>query len=151
VRHLRTWAIGFVGFWWLWLLLAGEWNAQEWVAATIAASLASLAMTLARARIDARVRVERRRLVEARSVPLTVLVDFAIVMWALLSGIARGSIARGSLRSHRHPAARVAGNRWWLIFAATYSPNAYVVDVDPESGRVLLHDLVPRRSSESPA
>ena len=41
--------------------------------------------------------------------------------------------------------------RAWLALLAGYSPNAYLVDVYPDTGTALLHDLVPRRSSEEPA
>jgi hypothetical protein len=37
------------------------------------------------------------------------------------------------------------------MFAANFSPNAYVVDVDPHAHTVVLHDLVPYRRSEEPA
>jgi hypothetical protein len=37
------------------------------------------------------------------------------------------------------------------VLIAGWSPNAYVVDIDEESGTVLLHDLVPNRASEEPA
>jgi hypothetical protein len=43
------------------------------------------------------------------------------------------------------------GPRAWTALAASYSPNAYVIDIEPETHRVLLHDLVPRRESERPA
>jgi hypothetical protein len=38
-----------------------------------------------------------------------------------------------------------------VILLASYSPNAYVVDVDHRENRVLLHDLVTNRKSEAPA
>jgi hypothetical protein len=34
---------------------------------------------------------------------------------------------------------------------ATWSPNCYVIDISPESGRRLLHDLRPHRASEQPS
>ena len=41
--------------------------------------------------------------------------------------------------------------RGWIALLATYSPNAYVVEIERERSLVLLHDLLPRRSSEEPA
>jgi hypothetical protein len=37
-----------------------------------------------------------------------------------------------------------------VALAASYSPNAYVVDVGADA-TVVVHDLVPNRRSESPA
>jgi hypothetical protein len=37
------------------------------------------------------------------------------------------------------------------VLLAGYSPNAYVVDIDPDEDVVLVHDLVPWRRSEEPA
>ena len=49
------------------------------------------------------------------------------------------------------PTSAGRARRAWLAFLTGYSPNAYLVDVDAETGIALLHDLVPRRSSEEPA
>jgi hypothetical protein len=84
-----------------------------------------------------------------------VVVDFAIVVWALLISIGRRRVVRGRIVSREldrgAQAAGGAGPRAWTALAASYSPNAYVLDIEPESRTVLLHDLVPNRSSESPA
>jgi len=48
-------------------------------------------------------------------------------------------------------AARGVGPRAWTVLLSSYSPNAYAIDVDPETRTVLLHDLVPHRRSERPA
>jgi hypothetical protein len=81
------------------------------------------------------------------------VVDFGIVVWALLASVARREVVRGSFRSReldRKRDAGGAGPRAWVALAASYSPNAYVVDVEPDA-TVLVHDLVPHRRSESPA
>jgi hypothetical protein len=83
-----------------------------------------------------------------------VVVDFGILSWALLASVARRRIVRGELISRELAAGswvtRGTGPRAWTVLAASYSANAYVVDVDPEERRVLLHDLVRYRKSESP-
>ena len=77
------------------------------------------------------------------------------ISWALLSGVVRRRIVRGELVSRERPPAswvtQGAGPRAWTVLVASFSPNAYVVDVDPEERRVLLHDLVRYRKSEEPA
>jgi len=83
-----------------------------------------------------------------------VVVDFGIVTWALLVSVARRRVVRGEFVSreptHGSWTTRGAGPRAWTVLVATYSPNAYVVDLDPDAGRVLLHDLIPYHRSESP-
>ena len=37
MRHVLSWLALF----WLWMLLAGEWNRQQWIAAAAAATIAS--------------------------------------------------------------------------------------------------------------
>jgi len=84
-----------------------------------------------------------------------VFVDFGIVVWALVASLLRRQVVRGAFRSHDFPAGSddpgSAAVRAWAGLLATYSPNAYVVDLEPERGLSLVHDLVPYRASEKPA
>jgi hypothetical protein len=83
-----------------------------------------------------------------------VVVDFGILVRALLASAARRRIVSGELVSRELPAGswvtRGTGPRAWTALLASYSPNAYVVKVDAKERRVLLHDLVPNRKSEHP-
>jgi hypothetical protein len=139
---------------WLWLLLAGEWNRDEWVAAAIAAATAAALAEQARLRLGISARIPVRELAGAWRLPWDVLVDFGLVVGVLLLSPARRRATHGRLRwrSFQPGGADAAGfgRRAWLEYAATVSPNAYVVEVDRERGQVLLHDLVPRRASEEP-
>jgi hypothetical protein len=146
VKHVVAWLAMWVALWWLWLLLAGEWNRDAWIAAAAAATVAATLAELGRTRAGVRVRIPLRRLPAVLSVPHIVLVDFALVMWALAhrrEGVfhAVDPPARG-----RDP--RSLGMRVWAGFVANLSPNAYVVHLDSE--RAVLHDLVPFRKSEEP-
>jgi hypothetical protein len=155
VKRLRAWAVAFVALWWLWILLVGEWNHDEWIAATGAAIVAASIGELARARAGVNARVPARWLVRGWSAFLAVFSDFGIVMWALLRSARRREIVRGTFRAHEIDAGgsdpEGVGIRTWRALLADYSPNAYVVEIDRERGLVLLHDLIPRRSSEQPA
>ncbi len=154
MKHVLAWVAWWVALFWLWLLLAGEWNRIEWVAAASAATIAASVAELARARTSFSARVPARALADLPPVLLAVLVDFGIVVWVLLASVARREVVRGSFRERelsRREDATGVGPRAWVALAASYSANAYVLDIDPASGRVLLHDLVPNRSSESPA
>jgi hypothetical protein len=154
VTRILVWGMSWFALFWLWLLLAGEWNSEEWVAAAAAATLGASIFEVARTRLGWRSRIPARALADVPAVILAVFVDFGIVVWALLAGALRGEIVRGEFRSRelaRSGDALDAGTRAWTALAASYSPNAYVVDIDRESHTVLLHDLVPLAYSEEPA
>lgn len=154
MKHVLAWVAWWIALFWLWLLLAGEWNREELVAAAAAATIASSLAELARARTGFAPRLPLRALADVPQLLAMVIVDFGIVIWALLASVARREVVRGSFRSRelsRREDAQGTGPRAWVALAASYSPNAYVLDVDPESRRVLLHDLVPYDKSERPA
>ncbi|HEV8250510.1 MAG TPA: hypothetical protein VGQ15_11100 [Gaiellaceae bacterium] len=130
---MPAWLAMWVALWWLWMLLVGEWNRDELIAATVAATIAATIGELARTR--AGVKPSAPSLTGAWKIPYAVVADFAILMWQLPRG------RRGVFRER--PAAGA-----WPAFLANLSPNAYVVDMDDD--RVVLHDLVPRRASEEP-
>jgi hypothetical protein len=140
VKHALPWLAGWLAFFWLWQLLAGEWNHQEWIAgaagATVAATLSEVARTVG----GTKVRVPWRAVAASGNALPQVFVDFAIVMWALAR--------RKGGRVHTR-ATNARDSRAWINYAANFSPNAFVIDIDDE--RVTLHDLVPNRKSESPA
>jgi len=147
VRHIRSWLAFFVALWWLWLLLVGEWNRYEWIAATAAAAVAATIAEIARAAAGVHARIPLTWLRRGWSAFLVVFSDFAIVMLAL---------ARRPSGTFRRRAAPAEGDdpdsvgiRVWTSLLADYSPNAYVIEL--EKGETLVHDLVPRRRSEKPA
>jgi hypothetical protein len=140
VRHALPWLAGWLAFFWLWQLLTGEWNHQEWIAgasaATVAATVGEITRTVGRLRPGSPAGAFAR----AGSALLQVFVDFAILMWALPR---RRS---GRVHTRRRD---LSGSRVWTTYVANFSPNAYVIDLDEE--HVTLHDLVMHRRSESPA
>ena len=155
VKHVAVWLGWWLLLFWLWLLLAGEWNATQWVAAAGAAAVAASLGELARVRTGFVVRLPLRVFADVPKVLLAVVVDFGIVVWALLASLVRRDVVRGAFRSHELETggddAVGIGLRAWTEIAATYSPNAYVVEIEPDRRLVLLHDLVVRRASEHPA
>jgi hypothetical protein len=153
VRLVATYVAWWIASFWLWLVYQGEWNRIEWVAAAGAATLAAaLATALARRGLLG-FRVPLGAAAGARSVPLQIVVDFWIVTVALLRRIG-GRRVRGKFVIRALPSAGsgavAAGDRAARGVLATYSPNAYVVDLDPGRHTALLHDLVPNRRSEAP-
>ena len=155
VKHVVPWLGWWISLFWLWFLLVGEWNNQELAAAAIAATIAASLAELARMQTGFSARVPLRGLADLPGALGMVFVDFGIVMWALLAGIARRRAVRGRLVSRKFDGGAAAGPgvgpRAWAVLIACYSPNAYVIDVDPETDSVLFHDLVPYPPSERPA
>ena len=153
MRAVRTYAVWWIALFWLWLAYQGEWNRIEWIAAAGAATLgAALVAALASLRL-LWFRVPLRVLEDAKSTPLQIVIDFGILTLALARRIA-GRPVRGRFVSRSFESAgsgaRAAGDRAARAVIASYSPNAYVVDIDPGAHTALLHDLVPNRRSEEP-
>ena len=141
---MRGWFAAFVATWWLWMLLAGEWNHTEWIAATATAAVAATLAEIARSRADA---VPGTPLALLASIPSAlgmVFVDFAIVTVALVRRD-EGVFVRTRTRT-----ARNAQTRAWGEYLATISPNAYVVDIDTKTGIALVHHLVEHSRSQEP-
>ena len=154
MRHVVAWAAWWIALFWLWLLLVGQWNREQLVAAAIAAAIAASLAELARSRTAFGAAVPLPVLAAVPRALAMVVADFVILAWALVASVVRRRIVRGEFVSRELErgswVARGAGPRAWTVLVASYSPNAYVVDVDPDTRHVLLHDLIPHRESESP-
>jgi hypothetical protein len=154
VRHVVAWFAWWIALFWLWLLLAGQWNREEVVAAAIAATIAASLAELARVRTGFSARIPLGFLADLPQALAMVVVDFGILAWALAVSVARRKAVRGELFSREltdRSRAEGVGPRAWTTIVASYSPNAFVLDIDPETRLVLLHDLVRHRASEEPA
>ncbi len=155
MKHVVPWLAWWVALFWLWLLLVAQWNREQVVAAAIAATIAASVAEFARTRTGLSAPLPLRVLADLPHALAMVVVDFGIIVWALLAGVARRRVVRGELVSRERPhgswVTQGPGPRAWTVLVASFSPNAYVIDVDPEERRVLLHDLVPHRASEKPA
>jgi hypothetical protein len=154
VKHVAAWIAWWIALFWLWLLLVGQWNREEVVAAAIAATIAASLAELARLRTGFAARIPLSGVADLPQALGAVVVDFGILVWALVVSLVRRRIVRGELYSRGltdASRARGTGPRAWTTIVASYSPNAFVLDIDPETRHVLLHDLVRRRASEDPA
>jgi hypothetical protein len=154
VKHVLAWIAWWIALFWLWLLLVGQWNREEVVAAAIAATIAASLAELARARTGFSARIPLSGLADLPEALAMVVVDFGILVWALVVSVARRKVVRGELFSREltdKSRARGTGPRAWTTIVASYSPNAFVLDIDPQTRLVLLHDLVRHRASEEPA
>jgi multisubunit Na+/H+ antiporter MnhE subunit len=132
-------------FWWLvlcglWLLYVGQHTKENALAGAIAATIAvGFAALLARLGLYL-FGLDVRLLGRAAPLPWHVVRDFAVVAAALLRGRPSGRFVEVDAP------ARSAGDRALLGLLGSVAPNAYVVDVDPDRGRALVHELDPGRS-----
>ncbi len=154
-RHARAWLLWWLGCFGLWLVLVADWSRVNALAGACAAAAAATVAESARAAARQDVRVSGSTLRAAGAVPVAVVADFGILMLALVRSASRRQVVRGEYVSREvDPGSKTTpsgpARRAWLALLAGYSPNSYLVDVDPEAGTALLHDLVRRRRSEEP-
>jgi len=148
VRPVLTFAVWWIALFWLWLAYQGEWNRIEWVAAAGAATLGAALLIGVAALGLVSFRVPLRAVVQSKRVPVQIAIDFGIVSLALVRRLLGRSVD-GRFVTRAFPSAgsdaTAAGDRAWRAVLGTYSPNAYVIDVDPGRHSVLLHALVENR------
>ena len=129
----------------LWVLLAGTGDWLELLAGGCATTLAATAQAVARQRSGRRAQVGPRELSRAAPVLWQALVELGIVLGSLRSGRPHGSFRSVAVPARGHGASR-RGRRTLATVAGTLPPNTIVVDLDPETGEALVHDLDGRRA-----
>jgi hypothetical protein len=156
MRYALAWALSFGALFFLWMVYVGEWNAYEWVAAACTAGFSAGAVTLLYAKGLLRFPFPLAMVRRSALVLPMVVVDFGIITVALFRSLARGRLVHGTFVVREPEVAvggkdpRGRGRRAWASWLSAFSPNAYVIDIDPDDDTVLLHDMIPNRSSESP-
>ena len=138
------------------MLHVGQWDRIDAVAGAATAVVAATIAERARRAAKVHPRVALGPLKRSLTMPLIVFADFAVVTYALAVSIARRRVVRGryvarDFRAGPKTTPEGAAHRAWTVLLAGYSPNAYVIDIDPDENVVLVHDLVPWRRSEEPA
>jgi hypothetical protein len=148
-----VWAVVLASLFMLWV---GQWTAINCVAAVILGVVgAGLTLPMAKAGLfDFKFSLRWARFLI--SVPKQIFVDFWLLTAQLVLAVLRRRRRVGTFVARAdYPAggADAKGTAWraFVTVVATWSPNSYVVEIDPETGNRLAHDLVPNRASESPA
>jgi hypothetical protein len=146
MQRAVAWLAWFGGLLVLWLLLVGTIASTERIAGLFAAAIGATAAEAVRSQGLLNVRVEWRWLRKTPNRLLRVVPDF----FAVLGTLARPR--RGAFRTLPFATggdrAIDQGRRAWVAFAASLPPNRLVIDVDPDTGSVLVHDLIPDRAGE---
>jgi hypothetical protein len=145
MRRLGTWLTWFACLFGLWLLLVGTVQDVELIAGLCAAALGATAAEVVWAQGLLRYRVQWRWLRLAWRPLWRVLPDFVLVLTALVRR------PHGRFRTIEFPAggerAVDSGRRAFALVAASLAPNRLGVDVDPDTGEALVHDLLPGSAS----
>ena len=139
----------------VWMLFVGQWTVTNWVAGALVAVVGAgcALLVIERGLLDYTFR--RRWLATLPSVGRQILVDLWIITRELAVCVVTGRHTRGRFvgRPLDTGGDTPLGASWraFVSLTATWSPNAYVVDVDRERNQRLVHDLVVDRASERPA
>ncbi|NVI89211.1 hypothetical protein [Actinomadura sp. BRA 177] len=149
-RVLRWWPPLFA----LWMLFVGEWSwlTGVWGAGMALIAAAAADLVVSAGLLDARGRWRWCR--ELGPAAVAVLVDFGIVVHVLVKSIVTGRRRVGVFLEDAGASGQgplPAGRRAWVQLVAGWSPNCYVLDISPDTGRRLMHDLRPHRPSERPS
>jgi hypothetical protein len=139
---VAAWLAWFAALLALWLLLVGAIQDVEVIAGVCAAAVGATAVEVVRSQRLFGFRFEWRWLRRVWRPLLRVVPDFVLIMAALVRR------RRGSFRTLDFPVggerAVDAGRRALAVVAPSLGPNRVVVDVDPEAGEAVVHDLVPK-------
>jgi hypothetical protein len=145
MRRLTSWLAWLGGLLVLWLLLVGTVQDVERIAGLAAAALGATAAEVVRSQGLLRYRVEARWVRRGLLQLLRVVPDFVRALAALTAP------PRGSFRTVPFPAGGQRdvdrGRRAWATLTASLAPNRLVVDIDPDAGEALVHDLRPAAAS----
>jgi len=145
MTRVAAWLSWFAALLVLWLVLVGTVQDVERIAGLCAAALGASAAEIMRSQGLLGYRVEWRWLRLAWKPLLRVVPDFFVVLFALVRP------TTGRFRTIEFPTGGTrdvdAGRRAFIVIAPSLAPNSLVVDADPESGEVLVHDLVPGAAS----
>jgi hypothetical protein len=145
----RAWVASYA----LWWLFVGSWSSWAAVWGAGLAAVATAGAVVGRRRSPGPLPARGAMLRDTASAVRQVVVDFVVTVRLLA-----GAVARGDRGPHGRFVVRdtdAAGDdavalRAWKVLLSSYSPNAWVADIDGDTGRALLHDLVVRRDSEAP-
>jgi anaerobic C4-dicarboxylate transporter len=146
MRRVAAWLAWWGGLFVLWLLLVGTVAGTEVIAGVVAAAIGASATEVVRSVGLLDFRVEWRWLRRTPRQLSLIVPDFFRVLATVFGP------RRGVFRTLPFPTggdgAVDHGRRAWVGFAASLAPNRLVVDVDPERGEVLVHDLIPDAADE---
>jgi hypothetical protein len=155
VTHLRGWLVAWAALFLGWLLVSGDLNRIEVIAAACAAAVAASIGELARTKADVRAVVPLRLVSPILRALVQVIPDFGLLVWALALSAGRREVVRGTTQRRAfHDVGddpQSSGARAATLWSANFSPNAIAIDIDRDRSESIVHDLIVNRASERPA
>jgi hypothetical protein len=152
-RSALYWLGWWCALWLLWLVFVGAWDLYDGVAGVAAAAVAATAALVVRELGLLSFSPRVHGFSGLGRMPLRVFADFGILVAALARTLA-GRPVRGVFLAKELPTGgpepEAAFARALAAVMATYTPNAYVVDVDLDRNVALMHNLVRNSASEEP-
>jgi hypothetical protein len=145
----RAWVASYA----LWWLFVGSWSPWAAVWGAGLAAVATAGAVVGRRRGPGHLPAGGAMLRDTASALKQVVVDFVVTVRLLAGALARadrGPHGRFVVRDTDAAGEDAVALRAWKVLLSSYSPNAWVADIDGETGQALLHDLVVRRDSEAP-
>jgi hypothetical protein len=150
VRTVLLWAGACIVLFWAWLFFEGVWAPTEIVAAACAGAIGATAALVVRRQAFHKLSFRPAQLNRIWRPLGRVVTEFAIVFEAAFQR-RRGGFETDETAGPTgsdNPVGR--GERVFVTYLDTLSPNDYVVDVDRETKLALRHALVREKLSELP-
>jgi multisubunit Na+/H+ antiporter MnhE subunit len=149
-RRLAAWLAWWIVLMSLWVALDDSFEPDELVAGAVAAALAALVAEVAGYQAGTRYRIRPAWLLRALTLPGRLAVDTALVFAPLAATVLRkappphGTFREVPVRYGDDTPLGVT-RRVLLTAGRSFTPNAFVVGMDPERDVMLVHELVTRR------
>jgi multisubunit Na+/H+ antiporter MnhE subunit len=145
-------ALTWVALLGLWMVLSGSLVLSELVVGIVAATIGAVAFDIVRRQGLLTFRPRGRWLLRASRLPWQVLRDTWLVSAGLIRSLVLRKPIRGRFREITVPRdqdeSREPARRALFIAGVSLAPNMYVVDTDPDSDKLLVHELMPRRDGD---
>lgn len=141
--HSRLHAARFAGFAVLYLSLTQSLELSEILTGVSSAIIATLAVGAFSSNSRLHFSFEMSWLKKTLTVPYCILRDSVLILWALTPWT-RNIIGDGSFYEETPDELDSPGLRAFETLRISIAPNSYVVKVDSDTGRTLIHQLVGR-------
>jgi multisubunit Na+/H+ antiporter MnhE subunit len=152
VARLGSVAIEWIVLYVLWLLYVGQLSPSELITGALAAILAAVASEAVRGQNLARFYPATHWVFLLGRLPLDVLRDCGRLTQALFRSLFLSTPPASNFREIEFPGggddARSDARRALAGGALSLPPNSYVIGIDRERNRILLHNLIPAHDAE---
>ena len=146
-------ALCWVALYALWWAFVGSWSPWAAVWGAVLALVATVAALVGARRDVGCLPGLGEMLGDVGAAAWQVVIDFVVITGVLARAMLRGDrgpLGRFVVRGTDATGDQAVALRGWRALLATYSPNAWVVGTDEDTGQTLVHDLRVRRDSEEP-